>query len=235
VAPRGRRLAALWVLVVALVVAAPAAAGAQVPPADTGVPSGQPVPAAPPPLAPPVTVAPRPRSRALGKPWRGRLADGVQLPAYGVGYMTWDGVLDRVPNRDWRRWGTTGLVALVERVCAEFQAAHASAPLVLVGDLSRPQGGVFDRRYGGLGHASHQNGLDVDVYYPRRDGLPLAAIRPGQVDRRLAQDLVDRFVAAGAEKVFVGLRVALRGPRRVVQRLAHHDDHLHVRIPTRAA
>ncbi len=102
---------------------------------------------------------------------------------------------------------------------------------MLVGDLSRPQGGVFDRRYGGLGHASHQNGLDVDVYYPRRDGLPLAPVRPGQVDRRLAQDLVDRFVAAGAEKVFVGPRLGLRGPRRVVQRLVHHNDHLHVRIP----
>jgi hypothetical protein len=47
----------------------------------------------------------------------------------------------------------------------------------------------------------------------------------------LAQDLVDRFVAAGAQRVFVGPRVGLRGPRGIVARLAHHDDHLHVRIP----
>jgi hypothetical protein len=46
---------------------------------------------------------------------------------------------------------------------------------------------------------------------------------------------VDRFVAAGAEKVFVGPRLGLRGPRRVVQPLAYHDDHLHVRLPKRAA
>jgi murein endopeptidase len=224
---RRRTLAAL--AAAGLAVTAGTATG-QVPPADPAPPGGAPA-AGPPQLVPDQTVAPRPRSRALGKPWRGRLVDGTQLPAYGVGYMTWDGVLHRVPNRDWRRWATTTLVTLVERVSAEFQAAHPGAPLVLVGDLSRPQGGAFDRRYGGLGHASHQNGLDVDVYYPRRDGLPLAPIRLGQVDRRLAQDLVDRFVAAGAEKVFVGPRVGLRGPRRVVQRLVHHDDHLHVRIP----
>jgi murein endopeptidase len=227
---RRRTLAAPAAAALAATAVTAAGAAAQVPPADP-VPSGGVPVAAPPQVVPDQAVAPRPRSRALGKPWRGRLVDGTQLPAYGVGYMTWDGVLDRVPNRDWRRWATTRLVTLVERISAEFQATHPGAPLVLVGDLSRPQGGVFDRRFGGLGHASHQNGLDVDVYYPRRDGLPLAPVRPGQVDRRLAQDLVDRFVAAGAEKVFVGPRVGLRGPRRVVQRLVHHDDHLHARIP----
>jgi hypothetical protein len=30
--------------------------------------------------------------------------------------------------------------------------------------------------------------------------------------------------------VFVGPSLGLRGPPRVVQELAHHDDHLHVRI-----
>jgi protein MpaA len=46
----------------------------------------------------------------------------------------------------------------------------------------------------------------------------------------LAQDLVTRFVRAGAVKVFVGPRVGLRGPRRKVERLIYHDDHMHVRI-----
>ena len=67
--------------------------------------------------------------------------------------------------------------------------------------------------------------------YPRRDGLVRAPWKPSQVDRREAQDLVDRFVAAGAQKVFVGPRLRLRGPRRVVVPLVHHDDHLHVRLP----
>ena len=84
--------------------------------------------------------------------------------------------------------------------------------------------------YGGLGHASHQNGLDVDILYPRKDGTETRPIKPSQVDRELAQDLVDRFVAAGAVKVFVGPRLNLKGPKKVVVPLIYHDDHLHVRI-----
>ena len=205
---------------------------------------GLPLTVAPPPVgAVPAPVATPPaapagssiRSRAIGRPDRGRLAGGVQLAEAGPDWVTWDPVLKRAPNRPWRRWGTDTLVETVKRILAEYRAAHPQAPQVLVGDLSRPRGGIFDNRYGGLGHASHQNGLDVDVMYPRRDGRLRHAWRPGQVDRVLAQDLVDRFVAAGAEYVFVGLRTRLRGPRRVVQALPHHDDHLHVRIRRPAA
>ena len=53
------------------------------------------------------------------------------------------------------------------------------------------------------------------------------------MDRELAQELVDRFVAAGAYMAFVGPKVGLHGPRGVVQVLAHHDDHVHVRWPAR--
>jgi murein endopeptidase len=88
-------------------------------------------------------------------------------------------------------------------------------------------------RYGPPGHASHQNGLDADVYYPRTDRRERAPLRVAQVDRALAQDLVDRFVAAGAQYVFVGLSVSLDGPRRVVQAIPHHNNHLHVRLRPR--
>ena len=61
--------------------------------------------------------------------------------------------------------------------CCGWRAATRRAdpepPLpMLVGDLSRPRGGEFGRRFGALGHSSHQNGLDADVYYPRRDRRP---------------------------------------------------------------
>ena len=79
-------------------------------------------------------------------------------------------------------------------------------------------------------HASHQNGLDVDVYYPRRDRKERPPRRVGQIDRRLAQDLVDRFVRAGAEIVYVGPNTGFTGPRRIVRILWNHDNHLHVRI-----
>jgi murein endopeptidase len=118
----------------------------------------------------------------------------------------------------------------VEDVVAAYARRHPGAPPVLVGDLSRPHGGDFGPRFGGIGHASHQNGLDADVYYPRRDRQLRRAARPGAVDRAAAQELVDAFVNAGAGYVFVGPSLDLHGPRKRVQALVHHDDHLHVRL-----
>jgi murein endopeptidase len=182
------------------------------------------------PQQPAVPAAPTGPSRAIGLPWHGRLVNGVELPEVTADWLTWDPVLKQIPNRPERRWGTAKLVATLRRVLAEWHAAHPELPQILIGDLSRPHGGIFDQRYGGLGHASHQNGLDADVYYPRVDHQLRAAYKPALVDRALAQDLVSRFVAAGAQFVFVGTRVGLTGPKKVVQVIAHHNDHMHVRI-----
>ncbi len=169
-------------------------------------------------------------SRAVGIPSAGRLEGGVPLPAGGTGYVTWDEALETKPNTSWRRYGTRRLVRFVRRVLREYARAHPGAPRVAVGDLSLPRGGRFGRRYGGLGHRSHQNGLDVDVYYPRRDRAERPASAPAEVDRRLAQDLVNRFVEAGAVYAFVGPSLRLRGPTSIVIPLKYHDDHVHVRI-----
>jgi murein endopeptidase len=154
----------------------------------------------------------------------------VKLPAEGVHYFTWDPIRKRQPNRAWRRWGTDELVRTTLRVVREFGSAHPGAPRIGIGDLSRPHGGDFGPRYGYPGHATHQNGLDVDVYYPLRNGAERAPLSVGQVDRGLSQDLVDRFVAAGAVRVFVGPSTGLTGPPGIVQAIPLHDNHLHVRI-----
>jgi murein endopeptidase len=169
-------------------------------------------------------------STPVGVWWAGKLRRGVQLPAEGPDWFTWDPVLKRTPNRGWRRWGTDRLVRTLLEVIADYRLDNALAPRVGFGDLSRRHGGDFGVRFGGLGHGSHQNGLDADVYYPRYDGLERRPYKPSQVDRELAQDLVDRFVAAGARVVYVGPQLGLRGPRKVVVPLVHHDDHLHVRL-----
>jgi murein endopeptidase len=210
------RATAVALLTVMALAAAPAAA--QVSPPD---PEG---------VAPETPQPDAPRSIAVGVPWHGRLEQGVQLPEAGTDFVTWDPILRMSPNRDWRRWGTDALIVLLDTVTREFREAHPGVPPVLIADLSRPHGGPFGRRYGGLGHGSHQNGLDADVMYPRRDGAQLAPRRPSDVDRALAQDLVDRFRAAGAVRLFVGPHLHLRGPRSIVIGLAHHDDHVHVRI-----
>jgi murein endopeptidase len=204
-----------------LAVLAPAAAAA---PQQDPVPASEPVP----------EIAYR-ESIPVGVWWAGKLRRGVQLPAEGPDWFTWDPVLKRRPDRGWRRWGTDRLVRTLVDVIADYRLTDALAPRVGIGDLSRRHGGEFGVRFGGLGHGSHQNGLDADVYYPRIDGLERRAYKPSQVDLELAQDLLDRFVAAGARTVYVGPSLGLKGPRKVVVPLVHHDDHMHVRLQLKAA
>ncbi|HEV2821183.1 MAG TPA: penicillin-insensitive murein endopeptidase [Solirubrobacteraceae bacterium] len=171
------------------------------------------------------------RSRAIGKPNDGRLRDGIMLPAQGRDFVTFDAIFERAPSREWRRYATGRLLRVVYGALRDYREANPDAPRVLVGDLSRPGGGWFGREYGGLGHASHQNGLDIDLYYPRRDGRRRKPARASHVDRRLAQELVDAFLARPeVQYAFVGLNVGLTGPAKRVQRVAHHDDHVHIRV-----
>jgi murein endopeptidase len=170
-------------------------------------------------------------STAVGTQTAGRLEHGVQLPPEGRAFFTWDPVLRRSPNRAWRRSGTDRLVRVVLRVARDFHTAHPRTARMAVGDLSRPHGGDFGPRFGYIGHASHQNGLDVDVYYPRADRRELAPRYASEIDPGLSQELVDRFLAAGAELIFVGPNTGLTGPPGRVQALVHHDNHLHVRLP----
>lgn len=212
-----RRPLALLPLALASVLAV---AGCTLPPPPPPGPSQAPAPA----------VVP-PESRAVGLPHAGRLIGGVALPAEGEDFRTWDPILREAPNRGWRRYGTRDTVARIVAVARAHRRAHPDAPRMTVGDLSRPRGGDFGAHYGIVGHATHQNGLDVDVYYPRRDRREEPPLSVGQVDLPLSQALLDAFLAAGAERVFVGPSLALHGPPTVVQALAGHDTHLHVSFP----
>lgn len=173
-------------------------------------------------------------SLALGRPARGALRRGVRFPASTEYAFTWDFPLGRSPSRWWRRFGTEKLVLTIQCVLAGNDHLHPFGQRIGVADLSRPAGGPFGPRYGGLGHASHQNGLDVDLLYPRRDHCECEPVRVSQIDVARSQELIDAFVAAGAQYVFVSpslwRRGLLRGPRRVVRPLVHHDDHIHVRL-----
>jgi hypothetical protein len=169
-------------------------------------------------------------SVAVGLPEAGSLVRGVRLPSESGRYFTWDPIERRQPNRGWRRWGTDDLVRTTLRVIRAYSRAHPGAPRVGIGDLSRPHGGDFGPRFGGIGHATHQNGLDADVYYPLRSEAERAPLSVDEVDLRLAQDLVDGFVRAGAVRVYVGPNTGLTGPPGVVQAIPNHDNHLDLRI-----
>ncbi len=173
-------------------------------------------------------------SQARGTPNHGTLVRGVQFPAETNVAFTWDFPLGVSPSRPWRRWGTEKLVRTLDCVLTQVNLADPFGRPVGVADLSRPRGGPFGPQYGGQGHASHQNGLDADVLYPRLDECECAPVRVAQIDVPRAQRLVSAFVAAGAKYVFVSpvlwRQGRLRGPKGVVQPLVDHDDHLHVRL-----
>jgi murein endopeptidase len=174
-------------------------------------------------------------SRAVGRPGKGRLVNGVPLPEESDFWFTWNFPGGFSPNPEFRRYGTEKLVLTVHCVLSAYGARHPELARVGVADLSLTHGGPFyGRKYGGLGHGSHQNGLDVDVLMPRKDLCECAPQSPDEVDAVHAQELIDAFVAAGAQYEFVSpvlyRRGLIRGPRKVVVPLRFHDDHIHVRI-----
>lgn len=102
-------------------------------------------------------------SRAIGSAANGCLAGGIALPADGIGYQA-----IRLSRR--RFFGHRATVAFVERLGR--QAAAGGLEPFYVGDMAQPRGGPMAN-----GHAAHQNGLDVDIWFnldPKPDLEPVA-------------------------------------------------------------
>jgi penicillin-insensitive murein endopeptidase len=91
------------------------------------------------------------QARSIGFYSRGCLAGAKALPVDGE---TWQ--VMRL-SRD-RNWGHPALLAFLERF-SKKAAAEGIWPGILVGDMSQPRGGPML-----TGHASHQIGLDVDIW-----------------------------------------------------------------------
>ena len=164
------------------------------------------------------------RADSHGLPYAGRLSSGTALPVEGPDWITWNPVADEVPNRPHRLYGHERTIRLILAVSAAYRAANPDAPRIVVGDISFRQGGPMEL------HRSHQNGLDVDVYYPRRDRVERAPSARRQIDRALTQDLLDRFLEAGADVIFVGYSLGLDGPDDRLVPYPNHEDHMHVRF-----
>jgi murein endopeptidase len=166
------------------------------------------------------------RSHAVGLPFAGSLIHGTPLPARGPHFVTWDYNRHATPGPLARRYGTDRLIRVILRVADAYARANPDAPRLVIGDLSMRHGGSF----GTGAHASHQNGLDVDIYYPRLDRRERAPMSVGQIDHRLAQDLVNRFTRAGAQFIFIGPNTRLTGRPGVVMVWPNHDNHFHFRL-----
>ena len=90
-------------------------------------------------------------TRVIGSYIKGCIAGAEQMPITGD---TWQ-VMRLSRNRN---WGHPDLVALLKRLSVK---AHKDAgwPGILVGDMGQPRGGPAL-----TGHASHQIGLDADIW-----------------------------------------------------------------------
>ena len=139
-------------------------------------------------------------SQAIGGYAHGCLAGGLSLPLDGTGYQVMR------PGR--RRF--FGHPALLDYLQGLGKRAHAAGLAVVnIGDLSQPRGGPMK-----FGHASHQIGLDVDIWLrldlpalprDRRDGLNETTV----VDRDTLQ--VQRPAWSQAQATL--LRLATKDPR----------------------
>ncbi len=91
------------------------------------------------------------KAQSVGFYAKGCLAGGVALPTDGP---TWQ-VMRLSRNR---RWGNPYMISLIERLSRDA-AVKANWNGLLIGDISQPRGGPMI-----TGHASHQIGLDADIW-----------------------------------------------------------------------
>ncbi|BBK32018.1 penicillin-insensitive murein endopeptidase [Allostella humosa] len=103
--------------------------------------------------------------RVVGKTAQGCIGGAVGLPVEGVGYQALR------PTR-LRHFGHPDTVRFVEALGR--WSAKAGHGVLLIGDMGQPRGGPMPS-----GHASHQSGLDADIWF-RRAPRPLAAAELAQ-------------------------------------------------------
>lgn len=91
-------------------------------------------------------------ARAIGGYSRGCLAGATALPIDGPGWQAM-----RLSRN--RNWGHPKLIAMLEKFAGDA-TTDDKWPGLLVGDISQPRGGPML-----TGHASHQLGLDADIWF----------------------------------------------------------------------
>jgi len=185
-------------------------------------------------------------ARSIGFYAKGCLAGAAALPIDGPAWQAM-----RLSRN--RNWGHPKLVALVERLAVEAKA-HDGWSGLLVGDLSQPRGGPMLS-----GHASHQVGLDADIWLTpmpdrrltekEREDLPATSMLAEDgvsVDPKVWTDAHVRLLKraasyAGVERIFVhpAIKKALceaagsdKGHAwlRKIRAYWGHHYHFHVRI-----
>ncbi len=183
---------------------------------------------------------------AAGKPYHGRLVNGVPFPDQFRGY--------RIGNSD-RSYTTPEVIGTLLDAVEAVQREHPGTCELFIGDLSAPGGGRL------CGHKSHQNGRDADIGMYARGNRPLGRFVPmdasnldvaktwvllenllksGRVqyifmDRKLQKLFHDHALRSGWDKGYLDrlfLNVGSRFDKAIIRHARNHRDHLHVRFYT---
>lgn len=189
------------------------------------------------------------KGQSVGKPHRGSLTGGVQLPSDRSYYR----------RRTARAYGASHTVEYTRQAIATVRARYPKIHRLAIGDLSHSGGGALS------GHRSHQSGRDVDVglYYRRKpSGYPKEFVPGTSKNLHLGATwalvnalLATRKLAGGVEHIFLDYELQgllykyakEQGVKRsllaevfqyphgkghggaLIQHVAAHHDHLHIR------
>jgi LysM repeat protein len=124
---------------------------------------------------------------SIGKPSRGRLANGVQLPPNPLLYTV------RNPERS---WGSSYMIENLQKAIAAFRQRTGFERELLICDISQQNGGRFRP------HSSHRSGRDVDIRLPLRQDEPPGTVPAtiAKVDWKATWNFIEALVATRAVK-----------------------------------
>ena len=161
-------------------------------------------------------------TEVVGRPNKGKISGALNLPDKGDGYVHFLGT-DASDKDD---WGSLTLLTCIEQVGRRLKETGIT---LNVGDLSLREGGRFPP------HASHQNGLDIDLRYVRRDR------RSAPLDLRYQRKAYDAEATKKVITAFLALcpvRLVFMDVQRIGfdledNRIFHargHSNHAHIRL-----
>ncbi len=183
-------------------------------------------------------------SKAIGRYTRGCIAGAKELPITGPDWQAM-----RLSRH--RNWGHPVLLAYIRKLASDLHRLDGW-PGILVGDMAQPAGGPLLG-----GHASHQIGLDVDLWYTPMPSHPLSA---EEREKLSATNMVNRksltvdtavwsktqvrllrraasypevariFVHPAVKKALCEAAGNDRGWLQKIRPWFYHDDHFHIRL-----
>jgi LysM repeat protein/murein endopeptidase len=179
---------------------------------------------------------------SVGRPYQGRLVNGVPFPTQFPGYFVRD---------QERAYATPEAIGAVLDAIDAVRERYPDTCDLYIGDFSRPGGGPINM------HRSHQNGRDADLGMYARGNRPLDTFAPMNeetldvaktwcflesllrsqhvqyifLDRRIQRQLHEYALSQGGDPAYLE-QVFATGRNSPMQHVGGHYDHMHVRFYT---